>query len=147
MTNYPRGIEVIVGAYIINDKNQVLLFQSPKWDNEWTICGGHVEVGETIEAALMREAKEEIGIDIDIIDTLAVGTFFAHPPRFQRDAHFVYIDSVIKMRPGSFHLDKRELTNAQWFDIDDALNLEKISSSCQTSLQKLKEWFVKNKNG
>ena len=60
MTHYPRGIEVIVGAYIINDKNQVLLFQSPKWGNEWTICGGHVEVGETIDAAVKREVKEEI---------------------------------------------------------------------------------------
>ena len=145
MIHYPRGIEVIVGAYMINDKNQVLLFQSPKWENEWTICGGHVEVGETIDAAVKREVKEETDVDIEIIDTLTVGTFFAHPPRFQRDAHFIYIDSVVKIVSGSLRLDNHELTRAQWFDVDEAFNLEKISSSCRENLPKLKVWFGRNK--
>ncbi len=143
MVDYPRGIEVIVGTYIINDKNQVLLFQSPKWDNEWTICGGHIEVGETIEEATKREVKEEINVDVELIDTLAVGNFFAHPPKFKRDAHFIYIDSVAKIVSGEMKLDMTEITFAKWFDVNDALKLEKISSSCKNGLEKLKQWFSK----
>lgn len=144
MVDYPRGIEVIVGTYIINDKKEVLLFQSPKWQNEWTICGGHIEVGETIEEATKRETKEEIGVDVELIDTLAVGNFFAHPPKYKRDAHFIYIDSVAKIVQGELKLDMHEITNAKWFTVDKALQLEDISPSCKKGLEKLKIWFSKN---
>lgn len=120
------------------------MFQSPKWDNEWTICGGHIEVGETIEAATKRETKEEIGVDVELIDTLAVGNFFAHPPKFKRDAHFVYIDSVAKIINGTITPDMKEITNVQWFEIDEALQLEHISDSCKKGLEKLKIWIFKN---
>lgn len=143
MTEYTRGVEVIVGAYIVNDEKQVLLFQSPKWDNEWTICGGHIEAGETIEEATKREVKEEIGVDIEIRDTLAVGNFFAHPPQFKRDAHFIYIDSVAKITGGRITPDMTEITSARWFSVDEALKLEKISASCKKELEKLKAWLVK----
>lgn len=143
MLLYERGIEVIVGAYIVNEKNEVLLFQSPKWDNEWTICGGHINVGETIENATQREIKEETGLDIKLIDTLAVGNFFAHPPKFKRHAHFIFIDSVAKIQGGEMLLDQREITNAKWFSIQEALMLEKISPSCKKGLQKLILWFEK----
>ncbi len=139
MTDYPKGIEVIVGAYIVNNENKVLLFQSPKWKNEWTICGGHIEVGETIEDATKREIKEEIGVDIEIIDTLSVGNFFASPPKFKRNAHFIYIDSIAKIVDGEIKLDMIEITNYKWFTIEEALNLEDISQSCKKGLSLLKK--------
>lgn len=36
----------------------------------YTIPGGHVEAGETTEIAALREIKEELSIDIEIVDTL-----------------------------------------------------------------------------
>lgn len=144
MVNYPRGIEIIVGTYIINNKNEVLLFQSPKWNNEWTISGGHIEIGETIEEATKREVKEETNLDIELIDTLEVGNFFIHPPKFKRDAHFIYIDSIAKILSGELKLDMVEITDAKWFNINDALKLEKISPSCKKGLEKLQIWFKKN---
>lgn len=141
MINYPRGIEVIVGAYIINDEKQILLFKSPKWNNEWTISGGHIEIGETIENATKREILEEVGLNIEIIDTLAVGDFFAHPPKFKRDAHFIYIDSIAKIVKGEIKLDMNEINFAQWFNIDDALKLSNISPSCKKGLMKLEKYF------
>ena len=62
--NYPRGIEVIVGPFIINDTQELLLMTSPKWNNEWIVPGGHVEPGELLENAVVRETREELGVDI-----------------------------------------------------------------------------------
>jgi nucleoside triphosphatase len=44
--------EPVVGAFIFNDGGEVLLVKSPKWDVEYTIPGGHIELGETIEKYL-----------------------------------------------------------------------------------------------
>jgi nucleoside triphosphatase len=144
MTVYERGIEVIVGVFLINDLDQVLLFRSPKWDNNWVISGGHVEPGETLAAATKRETKEEVGVDIEIIDTLNVREFFVHPPEFKRDAHFVSINSIAKITGCNIKLDGVELTESKWFDIDDALNLPDITPSVSDGLKQLKVWF-KNK--
>ena len=45
-------------------KNNKLLVQREKSGNEYALPGGHVKIGETLEAGLIREISEEIGISI-----------------------------------------------------------------------------------
>lgn len=149
MIKYERGIEVVVGTYIINNNNDVLLFQSPKWDNKWTICGGHIEVGETIEEATNRELLEETGLKVKILDTLSIGEKFAHPPEFKRDAHFIFIDSIANLLSEDetdINLDGKELTDYHWFTIDEALKLTNIVDSCHNGLTKLKNYLLSKKD-
>lgn len=137
-------IEVIVGAYIINDDHQVLLFQSPKWENNWTLSGGHIEAGETIERATAREIKEETGLTVQIQDIFNFGERIVKPPVFKREAHFIFIDSIACIIGGDLKLDMRELTAAKWFDIDEAVKLPNITPSCQKGLFKLKKRLTIN---
>ncbi len=58
-----------VYAFIINDKGEVLLQKRSKnkklWPDKWDItAGGHVNSGEFGRQALIREVKEELGIEI-----------------------------------------------------------------------------------
>ncbi|MCI9246880.1 MAG: NUDIX domain-containing protein [Clostridia bacterium] len=58
-----------VVVFIINSKNQVLLQKRSEtkklWPNMWDVtAGGHVLEGEMGFQALIREAKEELGIDL-----------------------------------------------------------------------------------
>lgn len=59
-----------VFAFIINSKGEILLQQrSPYkklWPNKWDVTvGGHVNAGEFGRQALLRECKEELGVDIN----------------------------------------------------------------------------------
>lgn len=65
-------IGVAVGLFIINDRGEVFLTKrSKEVTNErgtWEIPGGKVHFGETLQDAAKREAKEEYGIDIELVE-------------------------------------------------------------------------------
>ena len=57
-----------VGAVVFNDSNEILLIKRGKAPHygRWMVPGGTLEWGETLEAAAIREVREETGIDIEI---------------------------------------------------------------------------------
>lgn len=62
--------KVIAAAVVLNDDSEILLINGPK--RGWEIPGGRVEEGESITFAVVRETKEETGIDIEIINFCGV---------------------------------------------------------------------------
>ena len=63
----------VAGILIYNDK---ILLQKIDDDTAYAIPGGHVNLGETNEEALIREFKEEINSDIKVNDLMWVGELF-----------------------------------------------------------------------
>lgn len=55
---------VSVAGLVTNDDGDILLIKSPR--RGWEYPGGMVEPGETFQEALLREIKEEAGIDVEI---------------------------------------------------------------------------------
>lgn len=58
-------IDFVVVAYIVHD-GKVLLVDHKK-HNMWLPVGGHVELNENPEEALMQEIQEECGLEVEII--------------------------------------------------------------------------------
>lgn len=143
--NYPKGIEVIVGPFIINDKQELLLMTSPKWHNEWIIPGGHVEPGELLENAVVRETKEELGVDIEVIDLFNISQNFVSPPEFKRNAHFLFIDFVAKLKNTNFTFNE-EVSEIKWFSLDDAISSPTVKATCREGAKKLKAWLCNYKS-
>jgi ADP-ribose pyrophosphatase YjhB (NUDIX family) len=60
-------------------KNDSILVQKPKSEDEYALPGGHVSFGETNEETLKREFLEETGIDIIVKDLKLIGeVYFTH---------------------------------------------------------------------
>jgi 8-oxo-dGTP diphosphatase len=92
MSGAPDRPLVGVGGVVIH-QGRVLLIRRGKepLKGRWVIPGGTVEVGETLEEALVREVREETGV---VVRPLEVLTVF---DRIERDAgrvvyHYVIID-------------------------------------------------------
>lgn len=105
---------------ISHDRRQCLLIHH-KTLNKWIQPGGHVDPGETIVEAAMRECLEETGIAIRLPQT-------ADP--ISIDLHRIP-ENARKQEPEHYHLDiryigitddmpaanKKEVHDARWFDL------------------------------
>ena len=75
-------------GYLVKD-DKVLLVHHKKFD-KWTPPGGHMEENETPDQTVLREWKEELGLDVDVVP--------AHESAFAGDANATPV-------PMPFHID------------------------------------------
>jgi 8-oxo-dGTP diphosphatase len=64
----------------VNEKRQILLFLRDDlphipYPNTWDVPGGHVEEGETAAQCIVREMKEEMGLDLEGVELFSVKEF------------------------------------------------------------------------
>ncbi|MBN2421805.1 NUDIX domain-containing protein [Candidatus Woesearchaeota archaeon] len=116
-SEYP---EVAVGALIFNDKGEIFLIKSPKYHDQYIVPGGHVELGEKLEKAIIREIKEETDLDIEILYFLEIQD---NVYNLYEHRHFIFIDYVCKALTADVKLDPEEASDYKWITPEKALNL------------------------
>lgn len=113
--------EPTVGALIYGKDNRIFLMKSHKWGHKYTIPGGHIEVGETMEQALVREVKEETNLNIYDIRFIK---FFEviFDPHFHNRKHFIFFDFTCHTNDTDVILNE-EAEEYLWATEDEALQL------------------------
>ncbi|MBV8933176.1 MAG: NUDIX domain-containing protein [Kutzneria sp.] len=72
-----NSIAVAVTAFVQDDAGRLLMIR--RTDNElYSIPGGGQEIGETISQTVVREVKEETGIDVEVIGLIGIYSNPAH---------------------------------------------------------------------
>lgn len=116
--------EPTVGALVQRRDGKILLCRSKKWPNLYTVPGGHVELGETLEDALVREVKEEVGLDIDVIELVSVQQVI-YPAEFWKRAHFIFFDFLCRTKGDEQAIpDRDEIQEVVWVSPEKALTME-----------------------
>ena len=114
--------EPTVGGLIVNKEGKILLAQSNKWFDKWTIPGGHIELGETMKDAVIREIKEEVGLDITV-ERLLLTQEAIYTNQFWKKRHYVFFDFLCRCEKDTVTLDNREIQDYSWVWPGEALNL------------------------
>ena len=111
------------GGLVVSHGKILLGLRAPDsetYPNLWDVFGGHVEGGETIEEALVRELREELEITPTVFQFLA--TFSEQDPRSGGECfyHFYKISSWTGPGP---RLRGAEHSEIRWHTLDEALAL------------------------
>ena len=89
----------------------------------WSIPGGLVEIGEKAADAAAREAKEETGLDVEIVDILGVVDKVVRDEEDRIKFHFVIVDYLAKPKGGSLRAASDAL-EARWVKAEELPNYE-----------------------
>ncbi len=114
--------KVGVGVIVLKKsegKTYVMLHQRKSLvlgEGYWGSGGGHVELGESLKEAALRELAEEAGSELQVtnVQFLGVVNFTQMQPK-----HYVDISFVAEWKAGEpINSSPRETTEWQWFDIE-----------------------------
>jgi len=98
---YPDQPVVGVGSVIVKDGKLVLIKRGNEPSKgKWSIPGGHVELGECLETAVIRETKEETCLDadnprlVDVVDNVDLDE------QGKIKYHYVIVDYLVHVKSG-----------------------------------------------
>jgi 8-oxo-dGTP diphosphatase len=98
---YPKKPVVGVGAIIL-DGDQILLEKrkNSPGKGKWAVPGGLVELGENVEQAVIREVKEETGLEVDEPRLVDVVNYVSLGEKGAVMYHYVIIDYLVTVKSG-----------------------------------------------
>lgn len=122
MRQYPERPIAAVGAVIL-DGDRVLLVQRGQepLKGEWSLPGGAVELGETLEAALAREVREETSLDVVVGPVVDVLDSIRRDAAGRAEYHYIIVDYACRVRAGTPTVAARgtDAADVRWVPIPD----------------------------
>lgn len=136
---FPR-VDPAVIMLIRDDLDRILLARGPSWpENFRSILAGFVEPGESLERAVAREVREEVGLDVTAVRYL--GSQPWPMPQSLMLGFFARAEGEQELRP-----DPEEILDAAWYtrgELKEAIESGRIASPGPLSIaaQLIMRWY------
>ena len=137
---YPSHPLVGAGALIHKDGRVFLLRRRwPPNEGYWAFPGGLVETGESVQEAVLREVKEETGLEVRLESLLDVVTDIHLDEQGRVKYHYILVDYAA--RPLSLRVTLNdESSSCGWFSPQEIRKI-KVSRNTKDCLERFRTMF------
>jgi len=112
--DYPERPIIGVAAVVIENNRVALVRRGrPPAYGEWSLPGGAVELGETVEEAVVREVSEEIGLEVEVLELVAILDRIFLDKEGQVQFHYVLLDFLCRITGGNLRASSDAIFCAQ----------------------------------
>ena len=126
-----------IHVWIINDKNEVLLqyrcADKKLYPNMWdTSFAGHIDAGESSIQAVIREGKEELGIDVDL-EKLEFIMTMVEKVKYEQIVSNEFMDVFVlrqNVELDKIALQKEEVAEAKYVSIEEFFDIVEKRNIC-----------------
>jgi 8-oxo-dGTP diphosphatase len=137
---YPRQPVVGVGVVIVDCGKLVLVKRGAEPAlGKWSFPGGAVELGEAVRDAAVREANEECGLDVELVDGLPMDAYdiLKVDERGRLRYHYVLLQFLTRPKDGVLKATS-DVTDARWVPLGEVENYDLTES--------VRSFFRKHRN-
>lgn len=111
---YPERPLVGVGGVVILEGQALLIKRGgPPLQGEWSIPGGMLELGETLDQGVRRELAEETGVEVHVLDLIEVFERVFMDDDGKTRYHFVILDYLCEAVRGEARAAS-DVTDVAW---------------------------------
>jgi len=130
---YPLAV---AGAFIFNDKDELFLMKSPKWNDRYVCPGGKIEIGESVENAVKREVKEETNIDVKDVELLGVLEGINLRKSYSgKQKHLIFLNNKAKVKKIKKIILNDEGTDYKWLSISEWLSRDDLEKNTKKAIE------------
>lgn len=134
----------LVNAFVINSLGQLWIPRRSAHKSIFPLCldvsmGGHVETGETYKYALQRELKEELNLELNILNVRLLG--YLTPHEYQVSAFTKVYEIKLDCSP---EYNKNDFIESFWLSPDNLIKWLYGGESAKSDLLKLVQIFYQD---
>jgi 8-oxo-dGTP pyrophosphatase MutT (NUDIX family) len=137
-----------VNAIVVNDKKEFIMVFDKRGDY-WKFPGGGLEEGENHEQAAIREVKEELGLDAEVVAVTEIKQEFMWPEALIEKNEFRYKGQqrsyvVLKLKSNEINLQEEEIAEFKWLNQESVMEyfkFDNMKEDFKNVVKKFPEYF------
>jgi mutator protein MutT len=132
---FPQRPVVGVGGVVLEGERVLLVRRAhPPLAGHWSLPGGAIELGETLESATVREIREETGLDVSVRGLVDVVDRIHRTADGRVEYHFVVIDYLC-VPAGTAAVAGSDAADVRWVSVADLASCD-VSATAVAVIRK-----------